>query len=299
MSRVWVNRNLRNILHNRWMLICLVLVLVLPMLLGMGLLLKSFDLLRENPLLSIIASSTWRPLSGEFGLWPFIVSSLWVTGLSILIAAPICLLAAIHITQYAHKRILNLMHPVIDILAGIPSVVYGVWGVIVVVPLVSRYIAPIFGVQSPGFSLVAGALVLAIMIVPFILNIMIEVFRGIPNQLIESSLSLGSTQWETIKYVLLRRAFPGIVSAIGLGISRAFGETMAVLMVVGNVAQIPSSIFQPGYPLPALIANNYGEMLSIPLYDSALMLAALVLFVVVLLFNFLSRMAIMSIERAM
>jgi phosphate transport system permease protein len=291
------SRRVRNEFHNRWMLLCLTIVIAMPILLGAGLLIKSAMLLEEKSIIELLFSRNWQPMAGNFGLWPFIVSSLWVTFLAVLIAGPICLLAAIYMTQYTKKYFLRMMHPVIDILAGIPSVVYGVWGIIVVVPLVSKYIAPLFGVQSSGYSLLTGAIVLSIMIIPFILNILIEVFRSIPDQLIESTLSLGSTQWETIKHVLLRRAFPGIVSAIGLGVSRAFGETMAVLMVVGNVTQIPKGIFQPGYPLPALIANNYGEMLSIPLYDSALMLAALVLFVVVLLFNFASRMAIMSLEK--
>jgi phosphate transport system permease protein len=212
-------------------------------------------------------------------------------------AAPICVLTAIYLTQYARKRVLNLMQPVIDILAGLPSVVYGVWGVLIIVPFVKDYVAPLFGMQTSGYNILSGALVLAVMIIPFILNILIEVFRTIPEELTEASLSVGATQWESIKYVLMRKAFPGIISATGLGVARAFGETIAILMVVGNVVQIPSNIFDAGYPLPALIANNYGEMLSIPKYDSALMLAALILFVIVLLFNFLSRMAIIRSEK--
>lgn len=188
------------------------------------------------------------------------------------------------------------MHPVIDILAGIPSVIFGVWGILVIVPFISDYLAPFFGEQTSGYSILAGGIVLAIMIIPFILNILIEVFRTLPDELKEASLSVGATKWQTIKLVLLRKAFPGIISAFGLGVSRAFGETIAVLMVVGNVPSIPKGIFQPGYPLPALIANNYGEMLSIPMYDSALMLAALVLFVVVMLFNLGSRVAIARLE---
>lgn len=191
------------------------------------------------------------------------------------------------------------MHPVIDILAGIPSVIYGVWGILIVVPFVSHYVAPLLGYQSSGFTVLAGAIVLAVMIIPFILNILIDVFHTVPEELLEASLSLGATRWQTVKKVLLRKAYPGIISAIGLGVSRAFGETMAVLMVVGNVAHTPKGLFSPGYPLPALIANNYGEMLSIPLYDSALMLAALVLFVVVMLFNFGSRLAIVRLEKNM
>jgi phosphate transport system permease protein len=135
------------------------------------------------------------------------------------------------------------------------------------------------------------------MIIPFILNIMLEVFRSIPDELQEAPLSLGASKWQTIKFVLIKKAFPGIISAMGLGLSRAFGETIAVLMVVGNVVKIPSGVFQPGYPLPALIANNYGEMLSIPMYDSALMFAALVLFFIVLVFNLASRILIVRFEK--
>jgi phosphate transport system permease protein len=189
------------------------------------------------------------------------------------------------------------MHPVIDILAGIPSVIFGVWGILIVVPFVGNYLGPWLGKEVSGYSILAGSVVLSIMIIPFVLNILIEIFRTIPIELSEASLSVGATKWQTIKFVMLKRALPGIISAFGLGISRAFGETIAVLMVVGNVAKIPTGTFQPGYPLPALIANNYGEMLSIPQYDSALMLAALILFIVVVVFNFASRSVIMKYEK--
>lgn len=279
------------------MLICLILVIILPFVLGIGLYLKSTLLLEKDSLFNLLFSSEWKPLSGKFGFLSFIISSLWVTILALLIAGPICLLSAIHLTQYAKSYVLKIMHPVIDILAGIPSVIYGVWGILVIVPLISKYIGPFFGKEISGYSILSGAIVLSVMIIPFILNILIEVFKTIPDELAEASLSLGASKWQTIKFVLIKKAFPGIVSALGLGLSRAFGETIAVLMVVGNVAKIPKGVFQPGYPLPALIANNYGEMLSIPMYDSALMLAALVLFVVVLIFNFASRLTIIRMER--
>lgn len=184
------------------------------------------------------------------------------------------------------------MRSVIDILAGIPSVVHGVWGVLVVVPLVAEVLAPAFGKDTSGYTILAGGIVLAVAVIPFVLHMLLEVFRGIPIALKESALSLGATYWETIKKVVLRKAMPGILAAFALGVSKAFGETIAVLMVVGNVVQMPSSVFDAGYPLPSLVANNYGEMLSIPMYDSALMFAALLLFVVVLLFNLLSRFLI-------
>jgi phosphate transport system permease protein len=279
------------------MMIGLILVIFLPFALGVGLYIKSTLLLDGQSIVDLLFSSDWRPLSGKFGFLAFAVSSVWVTILSLLIAGPICLLTAIHLTQYAKGWVLKIMHPVIDILAGIPSVIFGVWGILVIVPFISHYVAPFFGVSTSGYTILTGAIVLSVMIIPFVLNILIDVFKTIPDELKEASLSLGASQWQTVKLVLLRKAFPGIISALGLGISRAFGETIAVLMVVGNVAKIPTGIFQPGYPLPALIANNYGEMLSIPMYDSALMLAALILFFVVLVFNFISRMAIVRLEK--
>lgn len=291
-----ISRELRNRLHFSWMLLSLCIIILLPFVLFGGLIVKSYLLLEDHSIIDLLFSSDWKPMSGKFGFLPFIISSLWVTVLSILIAGPVCLLTSIHLTQYAKPYVLKIMHPVIDILAGIPSVIYGVWGILVIVPFVGDYIAPFMGKQTIGYSILAGGLVLSIMIIPFILNILIEIFRTVPVELSEASLSLGATKWQTIKFVTLKKALPGIISALGLGISRAFGETIAVLMVVGNVVKIPSGIFQPGYPLPALIANNYGEMLSIPMYDSALMFAALLLFMVVIVFNFASRTLIVRYE---
>jgi len=293
----FISRKTIDITSHFWMVISLVILLLMPILLAVGLYLKSLPVLHDQSFFDLLTESEWKPMQGKFGFLPFITSSLWVTFLSIIIAAPVCVLTAIYLTQYAKKSILAFMHPVIDILAGLPSVIYGVWGILIVVPFISKTVAPFFGIQTSGYTILAGALVLSIMIIPFILNILIEIFRTIPEELTEASLSVGATKWETIKYVLLKKANPGIISATGLGVARAFGETIAVLMVVGNVVKVPTSIFDSGYPLPALIANNYGEMLSIPMYDSALMLAALILFAIVLLFNFLSRMAIISSEK--
>jgi phosphate transport system permease protein len=273
------------------------LVILLPVSIAAGLIWKSAMMFENHSVAELLFSSNWKPLSGKFGFLPFIISSLWVTLVALLIAGPVSMLSAIHLTHYANRYVLKWMHPVIDILAGIPSVIYGVWGILVVVPFVSNHVAPFFGVETSGYNILSGALVLAIMIIPFILNVLIEIINTIPKELTEASLSLGAGKWYTIKHVLLKKAFPGIVSAFGLGLSRAFGETIAVLMVVGNVPIIPKGIFQPGYPLPALIANNYGEMMSIPLYDSALMFSALLLLIIVLFFNVLSRILIMKYEK--
>jgi len=246
---------------------------------------KSVLLLHEHSVIDLVFSHTWKPSAGQFGFYPFIVGSIWVTLVAMLITAPLCLLTAIYVTQYTKKYFLRIMHPAIDILAGIPSVVYGLWGILVIVPFISRYLGPWLDVKTVGYSILAASFVLSIMIVPFVLNILIEIFRSIPTELKEAALSLGATQWQTIKHVLMRKALPGVFAAFGFGLARAFGETMAVLMVIGNVVKLPKSVFDPGYTLPALIANNYGEMLSIPKYDSALMFAALILLVVSLFFN--------------
>ncbi len=290
-------RKIKDRISGGWVQLVLVFVFVLPLGILASLLYKSWLIMQTTGIGDLLFSSVWRPLAGEFGFFPFIISSIWVTILGLLITAPICLFTAIYLTYYGSNRLSVFMRPVIDILAGIPSVIYGVWGVLIIIPFTGRFLAPLFGYESTGFSIMAGGLVLAIMLIPFILNILIEIFRTVPVEQYEASLSLGATQWESIKHVVVRRSFPGIVSAFALGLSRAFGETIAVLMVVGNVVGVPENLFQPGYPLPALIANNYGEMLSIPMFDSALMFAALILLVVVVFFNLLSRFVIIYLEK--
>ncbi|CAN5419950.1 phosphate ABC transporter permease subunit PstC [soil metagenome] len=289
-------RKLIDSLSSKWMVVCLFFFLLLPLAIGTGLVVKSWGLFDGHSLGNLIFSSDWAPSENKFGFWPFILSSLWVTVIALAMSMPLCLLAAIYLSQFAPGLVLKFMRPVIDILAGIPSVVYGVWGVLVIVPFVGDKIAPFFGAESLGYSILAGALVLAVMSIPYILNMLLEVFRQIPMELGEASLALGSTKWETIKLIFLRKGATGIISAFGLGFSKALGETIAVMMVIGNVVQIPHSVFDAGYPLPALIANNYGEMMSIPSYDSALMFGSLLLFVIIITINILFRYLIYKSE---
>ncbi len=266
-------------------------------LIGVGLYCKSIPVLHQLSWGQLLTSSVWKPLKGLFGFYPFIMGTLWVTGIAILIALPLCLLTALYIVEYAPGQIRRILTPFVNLLSGIPPVIFGVWGVLFIIPLIQNHIAPHFTDYSTGYSVLAGGIVLAIMIFPLIVSIISEVLRTIPAELKDASLSLGATKWETIKKVVLKKALPGIIAAMVLAISRAFGETIAVLMVCGNNAAVPHSVFDPGYPLPALIANNYGEMLSIPLYDSALMFAALLLFVIILLFNIISRLILSRLER--
>lgn len=280
-----------------WMITTLVIILCMPVIIGAGLYLKTIPLFEHQSLLKLISSSAWAPSKGEFGFLPFIVGSVYVTILSFIFAMPVCLLAAIYLTQFASKHLIRIMYPVIDILAGLPSVIYGVWGVLIIVPFISKFLAPLFNVSSSGYSMLAGGLVLAIMCIPYMLNVLIEVFKTVPMGLKEAALSLGATYWESVKHVVIRKSYPGIISSFGLGIAKALGETMAVMMVVGNRVQIPETPFDAGYPLPALIANNYGEMLSVPMYDSALMFAAFLLLIIILLINLVFRYFIYRSQR--
>ena len=266
------------------------------LLIAVGLLWKARPILAQKSLLDLLFSSAWHPLKGAFGFYPFILGTLAVTAIALVLAVPISILSAIYLSEYANSRISHLVSPMLDILAGIPSVVYGLWGVIVIVPIV-RTLGHAMGVNTSGYSLLAGGIILAIMVFPIIISVSTEVLRAVPAEARETALALAATRWETTKHVVLRSAQPGLIAAIVLGFSRAFGETMAVLMVVGNVAQVPKSLFAPAYPLPALIANNYGEMMSIPLYDSALMFAALILLVVVAAFNLAAHLTLRRIER--
>ncbi|MCJ7563047.1 MAG: phosphate ABC transporter permease subunit PstC [Candidatus Aminicenantes bacterium] len=290
-------RHLKDLIARRAMFLLTAVpgFLVLSML--FGLLQKSRAILALKSFSGLLFGSGWHPLKGEFGFLPFLMGTLWVTLVAMVLAVPISLLTAVYLSEYAPKFIREFTKPVIDLLAGIPSVVYGVWGVLMIVPFVGKVLAPLFGVYSSGYSVLSGGIVLAIMVFPTIIHVALEVFSSVSHELRETSLSLGATKWETVKYVVLRKGLQGIIAAVVLGLSRAFGETMAVLMVVGNVAKIPKSVFDPAYPLPALIANNYGEMMSVPLYDSALMLAALVLLLVVLVFNLGARFVLMKAER--
>jgi phosphate transport system permease protein len=266
------------------------------LLIVLALFIKSIPILEKKSIFHLLLSSSWHPLKGEFGFYPFIIGTLEVTTIAMILAVPVCLLSAIYLSEYAHHRFRDLARVVIDIMAAIPSVIYGLWGVIVVVPFV-RALGRALDTPTTGYSLLAGGIILAIMVSPIIISVSVEVLRTVPLQARETALALGTTKWEAIKYVVLRSALHGILSAVVLGFARAFGETIAVLMIVGNVPKVPRSIFDPAYPLPALLANNYGEMMSIPLYNSALLLSALILLLVVSAFNITAHLTLMRIEK--
>ncbi len=280
-------------------------VMLVPIIIA-ALFVRAWPILSSKPLGELLFSTTWHPMKNSFGFFAFIMGTLWVTGLAMIISVPPSVLTAIYLAEYSSTRTRSLVKTFIDILAGIPSVIFGVWGVLTIVPFIRNYFAPavdrwlggipLFQNNNPtGYSLLAGGFVLAVMVFPIIISLAEEVISAVPQGSRDASLTLGATRWQTIRRVVMRRAWLGVIAAIMLGFSRAFGETMAVMMVAGNVPQIPHSIFDPVYPLTALIANNYGEMMSIPLYDSALLTGALILMLIILVFNLLSRLVIVRL----
>lgn len=290
-TRAWKDR----VAHKSMILLC-VSVLSLAFLMGFGLLARASPILHAQSLGQLLFSSEWSPSRGQFGLAVFITGTLWVTVIAMILAVPVSLLTAIYMAEYAPRWVTMVLRPVVDLLAGISPVIYGTWGVIAVVPLVRDSLMPFFSERYPffpfasdnytGFSAITAGIVLAIMIAPIIISIVDEVIRTVPDDIRTASLALGATRWQTVKHVVLKKAWPGIIAAIILSLSRAFGETMAVLMVAGcNIHGVPKSIFDAAYPLPALIANTYGEMMSIPLYDAAVLMAALMLLAVTMFFN--------------
>jgi len=297
MSSISLNRVLKNKIAGGLMFTVTSASIMLVVLIGMGLYLKSVPIFENNNIWQLISNSVWKPGNGDFGFLPFIAGTLWVTALSIILALPVALLTALFLTEHSRSYIKKMVFPVLDILAGLPSVIYGVWGILIIVPFISEKLAPHFVEYSTGYTTLASGIVLSIMILPLLISLFIEIFSAVPKELREASVSLGATKWQTSKYIVLRKTKPGIYAAVILAVSRAFGETIAVLMVAGNIPEIPHSLFDACYPLPALIANNYGEMLSIPLYESALMLAAFLLFIVVVFFNTSSRMILYQIEK--
>ncbi|MBN1977511.1 MAG: phosphate ABC transporter permease subunit PstC [Anaerolineae bacterium] len=301
-------RRLKDRLAGRAMGVLAFLVMALVLFIVVALAARARPLLDIQSPVKLLASSEWRPLQGKFGFLTFIVGTVWVTLLAMALAVPPCLLCAIYLAEYAPRRLREMAKPVVDLLAGIPSVVYGLWGILIVVPFVRDVVTPLAAAHLgaipllradnlTGYGILSSGVVLAVMVFPVLISVTEEVIRAVPDGMRVAALALGATRWQMIKGVVLRRALPGIIAAIVLGFSRAFGETMAVMMVVGNVPQIPHSLFDAAYPLPALIANNYGEMMSIPLYDSALLAAALVLLFIVLFFTIAARIILLHAVR--
>jgi len=201
---------------------------------------------------NFVFGMTWAPSNGQYGVFPMVIGTLGITALALLLAVPLSICCAVFLSEIAPPTMRKILKPTIQGLAGIPSVIYGFFGLVVLVPFMRVH----YG--GTGFSLLAASLILTIMILPTITSISEDALRSIPMEYKEASLALGATQWQTIKNVLLPAAIPGVITAIILGMGRAIGETMAVIMVAGNVVQIPGSIFDPVRALTSNIALEMG-----------------------------------------
>ncbi len=233
-------------------------------------------IIREG-LLDLVFGRDWRPLQGFFGILPMIVGSIMVTVGALVLAVPAGLLGAVFMAEFAPERVANVLRPTIQLLAGIPSVVYGFWGLVVLVP----FLRSILG--GSGFSALAGAMILAIMIQPTITNLSEDALRSVPREYKEGSMALGATHWQTVKHVQVPAAMKGIVAGVILGMGRAIGETMAVIMVTGNVPGMPSSVLDPVRTLTGNIviemAYAHGD------HMQALFATGVVLFVFIMVLN--------------
>ena len=242
-------------------------------------------ILKDNaiPMRDVLFGTEWFPTAtpaAQFGILPLIGGTLWVSAFAILFALPFGLSVSVYMSEVANNRIRNILKPVIELLSGIPSVVYGFFGLIVIVPFIQK----IFGLPV-GETGLAGSIVLAIMALPTIITVSVDAMRNCPNSMREASLALGASKWQTIYKVVIPFSISGITSGVVLGIGRAIGETMAVLMVTGNAAVIPHSILEPLRTIPAKIAAELGEAPSGGAHYQALFLLGVILFFITLIIN--------------
>lgn len=238
---------------------------------------NGLPIIREVGIINFIFGMSWAPGRGEYGIFPMIVGSAGVTLGAVIIGVPVGICCAIFLTEYAPPVLGKVFRPAIQLLAGIPSVVYGFWGLIFIVPTIRN----LFG--GPGLSILAGSIILGIMILPTIISISEVSILALPRQYKEGALALGMTHWQTIRSVLLPSAKSGIVAAVILGIGRALGETMAVIMVLGNATAIPESILDPVRTLTTNIGIEMGYASGT--HRQALFATGIVLFIVIMLLN--------------
>lgn len=229
-------------------------------------------------------SSEWQPHLGKFGIYPMIVASLWVTLGAMIVGAPLGVAGALFLSEYVPKSVMRIVKPTIELLAAIPSVVYGFIGVMVLAPMIRDN----FG--GPGLSLLAASIILGIMILPTVISISIDSILAVPQSYREGSLALGATIWQTIHMVTIKASKSGIIASIILGMGRAIGETMAVIMVAGNSVNIPHS---PLDSVRTLTANIALEMsYATGLHRQALFATGVILFVVIIILNSIASVAI-------
>jgi len=255
---------------------------------------------------SFFVTSTWDPVFNRFGAWPYIYGTLVTTAVALIIAVPLGLGAAIFLSELAPPKVSSVLSFVIDLLAAVPSVIYGLLAIFTLVPLMRTTIEPflklrlgflpLFKGPAYGIGFLTAGIVLAIMVVPFIISVSREVLMAVPQDQREASLGLGATRWETTFKVVVNYARTGILGSVFLSMARALGETMAVTMVIGNVSKVSTSLLSPGYSIAAVIANEFADATS-SLHLSSLIELGLVLFLLTFILNGLARLMIVATSR--
>ena len=248
----------------------------------------------------------WDPVNDQFGALPFVYGTIVSSILALIIAVPLAVGVAVFITEICPRRVKGLLAFTTELLAAIPSVIYGLWAIFVMVPLLRQYVQPwlakalgwtgLFEGPPYGIGMLAAGIILAIMIIPIISAITREVMTAVPQQQREAVLALGATRWEMIRMGVLRNARAGILGGIILGLGRALGETMAVTMVIGNRPEIARSLFAPGYTMASVIANEFSEATG-DLYLSSLVEIGLALFLVTIVVNVLAQFLVWTVTR--
>jgi phosphate transport system permease protein len=253
-----------------------------------------------------LKSSSWNPNSDQFGALPFVFGTCVTSALAMLIAVPLGVQSAIFLAEMAPPRLSNILTFLIELLAAVPSVIYGLLGIFILVPLIKEYLAPalratlgytpFFQGDFYGLSYLSAGLILAVMVVPFIVSVSREVLLAVPTEQREAALALGATKWETTWDIVLPNASTGIMGSFFLALARALGETMAVTMVVGNTPHITASLFSPGYSIAAVIANEFAEA-SGTVYVASLIFLGLVLFGLTIVINAVARLFIIMTQQ--
>jgi phosphate transport system permease protein len=246
----------------------------------------------------------WDPVQDSFGALPFIYGTVVTSAVAMIVAVPIAIGLAIFVSEMASPRLGRILSFPIELLAGIPSVVFGLWGLFVMVPWVRGFLEPVLGktlgflplFSGPpiGLGYLSGGLILAIMILPTITSVSVDVLRTVPGSLREAAFALGATRWEAVRTAVLPYGKAGILGASILGLGRALGETMAVTMVIGNSPSISASLFSPGYSLPSVIANEFAEATG-AMHTSALAALGLILLGLALLLNSVARLLVTAV----
>jgi phosphate transport system permease protein len=250
---------------------------------------------------AFLVSTNWDPVREEFGVLPFVFGTLVSSLLALLIAVPVSFGVAIYLAEWAPLWLRSPLGFLVELLAAVPSVIYGLWGIFALAPFLREIVEPalertlgflpLFRGPHQGFGMLAGGIILAIMITPTIASVSREVLKAVPSALREASMALGATQWETVSTAVLPQARSGLVGAVVLGLGRALGETMAVTMVIGNRAEISASLFAPSYSMASVIANEFTEATG-DLYLAALAEVGLLLFGVTLVLNIIARLLV-------